>query len=68
MPSPSEGGHGHVGWHIWLVCILEFKIFGCHSIVFALQKGFVKFQMTLPELFKLFIKNEEDMKFESKGI
>ncbi len=46
MPFPSEGGHGHdVGWHIWLVWILELKIFGCHSIVFALQKGFVKLQM-----------------------
>ncbi len=40
---PSEGGHRHdVGWHIWPICILELKIFGCHSIVFALQKKIVK--------------------------
>jgi hypothetical protein len=25
-------------WHMWLVCILELEIFGCHSIVFAFQK------------------------------
>ncbi len=42
MSSPSEGGHGHAGWHIWPICILEFKIFGHHFVVFALQKGFVK--------------------------
>jgi hypothetical protein len=40
MPSRSEGGHGHVGWHIWLVCTLDLKIFGTHSIVFAHQTGF----------------------------
>jgi len=41
MPFASEGGHGLVGWHILVICILELKIFGCF-IVFALQKGFVK--------------------------
>jgi len=48
MSFPSEEGHGHVGWHIWPICILELKIFGRHSIVFALEKDFVKFQMKLP--------------------
>jgi hypothetical protein len=28
--------------------MLELKIFGCHSIVFALQKAFVKLQMVHP--------------------
>jgi hypothetical protein len=42
MPFVSEGGHGHVGWHILVICILELKIFGCCSIVFALQKRFCK--------------------------
>jgi hypothetical protein len=42
MPFASEGGHGHVGWHILVICILDLKIFGCRSIIFALQKGFVK--------------------------
>jgi hypothetical protein len=55
MPSPSERGHWHdVGWHIWLVCILELKIFGCHSFVFAFQKGFLKLQMVYPMQKKLF--------------
>jgi hypothetical protein len=45
---PSEGVHMHdVGWHIWPIWILELKIFECHSIVFALQKGFVNLQMAL---------------------
>jgi hypothetical protein len=42
MPFPSEGGPGHVGLHIWPNCVLELKIFGCHSIVFAFEKGVVK--------------------------
>jgi len=43
MHSPNERGHGHdVGCHIWPVCSLELEIFGCHSIVFALQKYVVK--------------------------
>jgi hypothetical protein len=52
------------------VCNVKLKIFRSHSIVFALQKGYVKLQMAFPWLFKLFKKtrNEEDMKFESKGI
>jgi hypothetical protein len=43
MPFTSEGGHRHdVGWHICPVCILELKIFGLHSIVFAFQIIFSK--------------------------
>jgi hypothetical protein len=39
MCSASEGGHGDVSWQLSLVCILELKIFGRHSIVFPFQKG-----------------------------
>jgi hypothetical protein len=61
--STWRGSQTWYGWHIWLVWILELNIFGCHSIVFALQKGFVKLQMSL---FKT-TKNKKDMKFENKG-
>jgi hypothetical protein len=68
--SPSEGGHWHgVGWHIWLVCILELKIFECHSIVFAFQKGYVKLQMVYPMQKNCSNRwrNEQDMPFPSEG-
>jgi hypothetical protein len=48
MRSTSEGGHGDVCWQLSLVCILELKIFGHHSIIFPFQKGLEKIQITLP--------------------
>ncbi len=45
---PSEGDHEDVGWHIWPICILELKIFGCHSIYLCTSKRFIKLQITFP--------------------
>jgi hypothetical protein len=65
MPSPNEGGHGHVGTYdqfaFWSLKSLDVTLLSLHfkNVLYNSRWHFHSFLQT---------RNEEHMKFENKGV